>query len=304
MAEGIDIYSAYQTVNDWNSVRAAGIEWCYQKVSDGLTTRTPQTVAAGIRAGVRQGGYHFSQPGSPQGQADLLMNQCEKYGTVDLSPCLDMEDNPASSGKPNIPNNQKAEWAIAFGIALLNQDYSFTLYANDSDWKNILYAPVMKALPGTFRWVARYGGNPTVTYDAHQYTSTGSVAGISARGVDRNRGKIPLNIGGTVALTADELAILKDIQNQAKYTAAVAGRYPDSQWGGGVDPTTGKPNGTFDLAENVRRLIRADYATSLSSITASLTGLQAKIDQIAVGGVDLDALAVKVADVLAARLKD
>lgn len=296
MAEGIDIYVANQKVTNWNSIRQAGVEWCYQKVSDGLTTRVPQSVQAGKAAGVKQGGYHFSQPGGPQEQAYLLMDQCEKYGLLDLSPCLDMEDNPASLNKPNIPNSQKASWAIAFGKAILSEGYSFTLYANDSDWKNILYTPVMNALPGTFRWVARYGGNPTVTFDAHQYTSTGSVAGISAGGVDRNRGKIPLNVGGTVALTPDEMAVLKDIQAKANYSAAVLDRYPDSTYGG--------DKGEWDVAENVRRLIRDDYGKRLDTVTASITGLQNKVDQISVGGVDLDALAAKVADLLAARLQD
>lgn len=192
MPEGIDIYSKYQTVTDWNAVRRADITWCYQKVSDGNTLRVPQSVGLARSAGVAQGGYHFSQVGSPVEQADILLNQCTKYGLLDLNPCLDMEDNPANSGRANIPPAQKADFVIAFGRRILARGHGFTLYANNSDWG--FFGPkVMTALPQTFRWVARYGANPTVIWDAHQYTSSGSCPGIISNGLDRNRGKIPLN---------------------------------------------------------------------------------------------------------------
>lgn len=195
MPEGIDIYSRYQTVTDWRAVRAADVTWCYQKVSDGSGTRNPQTVAAGRAAGVLQGGYHFSQVGSPVDQANLLVNRCEAFGLVDLNPCLDMEDNPPDSGVPNIPTNQKADFVIAFGRQVLRRGHGFTLYANNFDW-GLFGAKVMAALPQTFRWVARYGANPTVGWDAHQYTSSGSCPGVRSNGLDRNRGKIPVNRRG------------------------------------------------------------------------------------------------------------
>lgn len=192
MSEGIDIYNKYQTVTDWSAVRRADITWCYQKVSDGNTLRVPQTVGLARSAGVSQGGYHFSQPGSPVEQANILVNQCEKYGLIDLNPCLDMEDNPVGSGRANIPPAEKANFVIAFGRQVLARGHGFTLYANNSDWG--FFGPkVMAALPQTFRWVARYGANPTVGWDAHQYTSSGSCPGIISNGLDRNRGKVPLN---------------------------------------------------------------------------------------------------------------
>lgn len=212
MPEGIDIYSSYQTVKDWGKVRAADITWCYQKVSDGLTTRTPQSVAEGKKAGVLQGGYHFSQPGSPVDQANLLLSQCNKYGLFDLNPCLDLEDNPPSSNKPNIPDSQKADWAVAFGRRIFESGNGFTVYANNSDWQ-LVQTKLIAALPNTFRWVARYGAAPTVTYHAWQYTSSGSCPGIVSDGLDRNKGSIPLNKGKVdMPLTPEDLnAIHKKI---------------------------------------------------------------------------------------------
>lgn len=236
MSEGIDIYSAYQTVTDWNKVRAADIDWCYQKVSDGFTTRTPQSVSAGKSAGVAQGGYHFSQVGSPVDQANLLLSQCRKYGTLDLNPCLDLEDNPPTSGKPNIPDNEKADWAVFFGRTVFDSGNGFTLYANNSDWQ-LIQAKLMAALPSTFRWVARYGAAPTVIYDAWQYTSTGSCPGISASGLDRNRGKKPLNRIVDDMPTVDELlnAVVGNRPNGTpiKLKDAVVNPYLGLFYGGG-----------------------------------------------------------------------
>jgi GH25 family lysozyme M1 (1,4-beta-N-acetylmuramidase) len=190
MPEGIDVYIANQTVTSWSQVRASDIDWCYQKVSDGSGTRQ---INPGPFAGVAQGGYHFSQPGSPVDQANLLVNRCEALGLIDLNPALDLEDNPPTSGRANIPNNQKAAFAINFGRQVLARGHGFTLYANDSTWQSI-YNQVMSALPQTFRWVARYRTAPPITpYDAWQYTSSGSCPGISTGSLDRNRGKKPLN---------------------------------------------------------------------------------------------------------------
>ena len=46
------------------------------------------------------------------------------------------------------------------------------------------------------------------------------------------------------------------------------------------------------------------HITTRAVIKADIAALSAKVDALAIGGVDLDALAAKVADLLAARLKD
>lgn len=279
--EGIDIYIKFQTVNSWNQVKAADIGWCYQKVSDGLGTRNVQSPAAARQAGVLQGGYHFSQPGDPVRQANILVDRVELFGMVDLNPALDLEDNPPNSGLPNIPNSQKADWAIAFGRQVVARGHGFTLYANDSTW-GIIRAKVTAALPNTFRWVARYrSAPPDSPWDAWQYTSAGSVPGVSAASVDRNKGSVPINLG--------EQDMTQEEHDALMYVKAVLGRYPDNAMGGDAQ--------TWDIAENTRRLIRTDIGNRL-------TALSAKVDAITVGGVDLDLLATKVADLLYARLKD
>jgi len=220
MSEGIDVYVANQIVTSWSQVRAAGIEWCYQKVSDGSTTRS---INGGPFAGVLQGGYHFSQPGSPVDQANLLVNRCEALKLTDLNPALDLEDNPPGSGRANIPDSQKAAFAIAFGRQVHARGHGFTLYAGDYVWK-IIYNQLMKGLPDTFRWVARYRTAPPDTpYDAWQYTSSGSCPGIRAGSLDRSRGKTPLNSrNADMPLTTDDLNAI-----EARIDAKIRTLVPD-----------------------------------------------------------------------------
>lgn len=227
MAEGIDIYVKYQQVTDWRKVKAAGISYVYHKLSDGLTTRNANDPGAAQALGIKQGGYHFSQPGDPVAQAQLLLSQCRKWRVLDLNPALDLEDNPPNGGA-NIPDSQKADWAIAFGRQIVSQGLGFTLYCNNSDMQ-LVQARVRAALPKTHFWVARYGAKPTVYYDSWQFTSVGTVPGIKGS-VDRNTGNIPVNnVGVIMALTDDEIS---RITTKTWYGAI---------WSGPLDPN--KPDG-------------------------------------------------------------
>jgi len=269
MSEGIDIYSRYQTVTDWSAVKRADITWCYQKVSDGMSTREPQ--ANRNYAGVSQGGYHFSQPGSPVEQAKILLSQCEKYGLLDLNPCLDMEDNPSGSGKDNIRPEQKADYIIAFGRWVLSRGHGFTLYANNSDW-GFFGSKVMQALPQTFRWVARYGANPTVGWDAHQYTSSGSCPGITSNGLDRNRGKVPLNkrVDDDMSLDPNDQQSREAIQKWIWFWDIGGGRTAGSV----LFDSNNQIRGLTSSVQKLTNLVVADDANdvTLEQVTQALEG--------------------------------
>lgn len=314
MPEGIDIYSKYQTVTDWSKVRAADITWCYQKVSDGIGVRTPQTVGAARSAGVLQGGYHFSQVGSPVDQANLLVNRCELYGLTDLNPCLDMEDNPPGSGVANIPAHQKADFVIAFGRQVMKRGHGFTLYANNSDW-GFFGAKVMAALPSTFRWVARYGANPTVGWDAHQYTSSGSCPGITSNGLDRNRGKVPVNSRKSVdmPLSGDDFKyllydnpvqefgnlsqLLANIKDNSKASAALGVAIKKLQDLVIADDAN---DVTVEAMENAMQGFFT--ANVIPAIREELQGMDFEIDTT-ISEADRDALADKVINKLYGRLE-
>lgn len=295
--EGIDIYSKFQTVNNWNQVRAADIGWCYQKVSDGIGIRNVQTPDLGHAAGVLQGGYHFSQPGDPIGQANLLVDRCQVLHMVDLRPALDLEDNPPGLG-PNIPDSQKADWAVAFGRQVGLRGHGFTLYANDSTW-SFIKGKVMSALPGTFRWIARYRvAPPDNPWDAWQYTSSGSVPGIAAGSVDRNKGAVPLNIGGNMPLVDPDFNYIfynNPIQNFGNFSQLLNNIK--------VNAAAGAALGT--AVNDLKNLIIADSANDVTAAQVSdavMGRLVAEIGPIVEASIDAALVDVHV-DVDVAAIK-
>lgn len=184
MAEGIDVYTAYQTVTSWSAVRNAGKTFAYIKVSDGTKTRADGGYAAGAKAaGVLAGAYHYAQPGDAVAQANLLVDRAVAIGATDLAPALDLES-------PFTTNATAVNFAQAFLTQVKNRGHVPCIYGSNS---MLAYVLPKLNVPGLKIWVARYGANPTVGYDIWQYADNGSVAGISASGVDLNKGNPPLN---------------------------------------------------------------------------------------------------------------
>ena len=202
MPNGIDIYTKYQTVTNWNSVRGAGYEFAYVKVSDGNEDKPDNGWGAqGRAAGVAMGAYHYAQPGDPVAQANRLCDRSIQAGLTDLAPALDLES-------PFTPNQDAINFAIAFLRQVKARGFRPCLYASDSMMRTVR-GPVKIAVPDTFIWVARYGANPSVPYDLWQYSSSGRVPGISAAGVDLDTGVIPFNDSAEADLTPEESNRLK-----------------------------------------------------------------------------------------------
>jgi GH25 family lysozyme M1 (1,4-beta-N-acetylmuramidase) len=183
MAQGIDVYTRYQTVGDWGAVRQAGYEFCYVKVSDGDEDRADNGYGpAGRAAGLAMGAYHYAQFGDPVAQADRLLGRAAAANLTDLAPALDLED-------PFTGDQRAVDFAVAFLRRVRDRGHRPCLYSNN----NILTAildKVRPAVPETLVWAARYGAEPAVPYDVWQWSSTGAVAGVSGD-VDLNRGVVP-----------------------------------------------------------------------------------------------------------------
>lgn len=200
MANGIDVYSAYQTVHNWRSVRNAGYEFCYVKLSDGVSPRNEAGyIGGGKRAGIKMGGYHYAQFGNATTQANYFINRCERYGALDLAPALDLE-------APFVANQTAINFAVEFCRQVKRRGHRPCLYANNSMMKTVR-GPVLAAVPDTIIWVARYGANPSVGWSVWQHSQSGHVPGISASSVDLNTGAIPLN-----TIREDDLANVTDAQ--------------------------------------------------------------------------------------------
>lgn len=253
MAEGLDVYGRYNNVTSWAQVNGAK-DFVWIKVSDGTTLKNSLGVnydygyVGPARAtGLPAGGYHYAQFGDPVQQANLFIDRCEALSATDISPMLDLE-------APFTANQTAIDFAIAFCNRVLQRGHKPTLYANNSMMLTIRN-PFKNAVPDSYITVARYGANPTVTWDNWQFTSTGSCPGVVGN-VDLDTGIFPANKGQD--MEADERTALL-------YCAAVLGRQPDSSLGGS--------NGTYDVAENVRRLIRTDIGNRLTGLSTALTNV-------------------------------
>lgn len=188
MSDGVDLYTKYQTVTSWPAVRGSGRSFAYLKGTDGMTTRdTANWPATGKAAGVAIGLYGYAQPGNARDQYDLLYRTSRNRNAADLSPALDQED-------PFVPGNAAVQFAVAWLLRAVEVDEIPVYYANDSFMSYCLPA-IRAAVPSVWPWIARYGSRPKNAYRTWQHSSTGSVPGIVAGGVDLNTGDTPIRTG-------------------------------------------------------------------------------------------------------------
>ncbi|MET1074340.1 MAG: glycoside hydrolase family 25 protein [Umezawaea sp.] len=195
----IDI-SVYNSVNDWNAVRADGIVGASIKVSQQVNYLNPACGAqvAGARgAGVAPGGYHFGDPRvNAAQQAQFFVDNARRFGLFDdgaLAPMYDAE-NWEGGGlvwpSPQVLNNHIAEH-----IRVVRQETGVArhlVYGSLSWWQSRWIDPDAWADEDVLLWVAVYNGQPGYLQgwshpnDAlHQHTSEGIVSGIPGR-VDKN----------------------------------------------------------------------------------------------------------------------
>jgi len=213
MAKGIDIYR-YQTVTNWQAVKNSGVGYIWVKLTDGAgpaVVKGDKQVAGSKSVGIPVGGYHFCQAdgGTPERQADVFIAEVRRLGATGLVPMLDLEDNPVGSGRPDIPDPQKRAWGIAFCRRVLAHGFRPGVYVNNSVAK--LTRPDGWGIPGLVIWIARYGAKPDAAagrYDVHQYSSTGSVPGITGS-VDMNESYT--NNHFATAPEGDDMYTFKDL---------------------------------------------------------------------------------------------
>lgn len=178
--KGIDIYQRYQTVNSWSQVRDSGVSYCWIKGTDGggypVGGRADVYSIGAKNVGIKRSIYHFAQlTPSPEDQADLFVSEVKRLGAYDIDPMLDLEapfsaNSVAESFAKRFISRVKAQ-GLQCGV-YMNDFFANTLKPNEWDIDSL--------------WIARYGSLPTYRpFDVHQYTSDGSIPGISGR-VDVN----------------------------------------------------------------------------------------------------------------------
>ncbi|HEX3624497.1 MAG TPA: glycoside hydrolase family 25 protein [Verrucomicrobiae bacterium] len=201
---GVDVYSGTGTIN-WSSVHSAGISFAFTKATQGNYYHDANMAANmnnGKAAGVVMGVYDFADPAScsPGTEANYFWNYAQSYIKADgqtLMPVLDFE--PETLGESTyVGASSWSDW--------VNQwcnDVKNLAAAKGLDIVPIIY--ISAGWTGTYlssangwtgAWIADYNGESSQTgspwgggsyyqpwgsgvWDFWQYTSSGSVSGIS-----------------------------------------------------------------------------------------------------------------------------
>lgn len=198
---GIDV-SEHQYVINWAKVRNAGADFAiircgYRGGSAGtLVTDNyfERNIKGALDNGIPVGIYFFSQAlttTEAKEEADYVIDLISGYD-VKLPVFIDFEYQPGfrmnsiigttATKKTKATNN-----IIAFIDEMKSAGYESGVYASTNCYNTNMYPAKIEAAGGVF-WIAQYNTSCTYTktpYSAWQYTSSGSVSGISGR-VDCN----------------------------------------------------------------------------------------------------------------------
>ncbi|MDE5932755.1 MAG: Ig-like domain-containing protein [Lachnospiraceae bacterium] len=189
---GIDV-SKWNGSIDWNAVKNSGVSYViircgYRGSSTGALIEDPKFVsnikgakAAGLKVGV----YFFSQAVNEVEaveEASMALNLVSGYG-LEYPIFLDVEASNGRGDKIDVATRTAV--CKAFCATIQNSGYTAGVYANTTWFTTKINAG---SLTGYKIWLAQYASAPTYTatkYDMWQYTSKGSVSGISGS-VDMN----------------------------------------------------------------------------------------------------------------------
>lgn len=200
LVKGIDV-SKYQYNIDWNAVKASGIDFAiirvgYRGYGTGALVEDPyfrQNIKGANAAGVKVGLYFYSQAINEQEaveEASMVIRLIQETGgRVSYPIYFDTEKVAGDTGRADgISRDQRTRNAVAFCNAIQNAGYRAGVYSYASWFYNNLN---MASLTGYSIWIAQYRDNLDFkyNYDIWQYTSSGTVPGISTR-VDMNVSKL------------------------------------------------------------------------------------------------------------------
>lgn len=191
---GVDI-SSWQGGINWGSVRSAGIEFAWMKATEGTTYKDPTFSAnylGAYNAGVIRGAYHFARPDVSGGaaQADFFASNGGAWSrdNLTLPGVLDIEGT--CYGKTPAAMQP---WILDFYNKYKARTGRDIVIYTSASWWNSCTGGWTGMSARSPMWVAHWtsAGSPSIPqgfpfWTVWQYTSTGSVSGISGN-VDRDR---------------------------------------------------------------------------------------------------------------------
>ncbi len=183
--EGIDV-SYYQGQPDWDAVAADGVAFAITRVNDGgfMDPEFDTNWSAIRQAGLIRGAYQYFNPGEDaEEQAMIFIDRVGELGPGDLPGVIDVESTdglPAATVAASV-----STWLdlVEAGTGRKPMIYTGSYFWNDN--------VASDAFSDHALWIAHYTNNcpnlPTAwgNWTMWQYSSTGSVAGISGN-VDTN----------------------------------------------------------------------------------------------------------------------
>lgn len=192
---GIDVSKWNKTI-DWSKVKAAGVEFAFVRVgfrgyesgglgSDEYAADNMKNAAA---AGVKIGAYIFSQAITTKEaveEADYVLEKVKGYN-ITMPLVFDFEYYDGGRlEKANLSRRKQTDICLAFCDRIKEAGYTPAVYANKSMLSSDLYAEEISAK--YLIWLAHYTSKTDYSgeYSYWQYTSSGSVNGISGN-VDMN----------------------------------------------------------------------------------------------------------------------
>ncbi len=189
---GIDV-SKWNGNIDWSQVKNSGVSYViircgYRGSSSGALIQDPKfraNINGATSAGLKVGVYFFTQATSDVEAVEEASMVLELVKGHSL-PCGVYLDVEGSGGRADsISTATRTAVCKAFCATIANRGYRTGIYANKT-WLSSRIST--SSLTGYKIWLAQYRATPTYTatrYDMWQYTSSGSVRGISGR-VDMN----------------------------------------------------------------------------------------------------------------------
>lgn len=232
---GIDV-SEFQGSIDWAKVKAAGVRFAIIKTGYGVSYVDPyfaRNIKGALAQGIPVGAYHFSYAlnaaGARNEAAKVIEILAPYKDKITLPVFFDFEYDTVRYGKDNgVTLGREAfnAHAVAFCEAIKAAGYKAGVYYN-LDYYNSM---VDKSRVGKYvQWYAQYNSTADISgYDIWQYTSTGSISGISGN-VDTNiLANESLLTGGSSGGQVYDEGWQKD--DKGWWYQNADGSYPKSAW--------------------------------------------------------------------------
>jgi len=189
---GIDV-SKWNGSIDWSAVKNSGVSYViircgYRGSSTGALIEDPKfrtNISGASAAGLKVGVYFFTQAINDVEaveEASMVLSLIKGYN-ISCPVFLDVETSNGRADSISVATRTAV--CKAFCATIKNAGYSSGVYANKTWFTNKID---VSQLTSYKIWLAQYASTPTYTksrYDMWQYSSSGSISGISGR-VDMN----------------------------------------------------------------------------------------------------------------------